>query len=179
MVIIPRVLTGLIREVDDNTARRLALAFAEQALRTCADAVSQEEREISLAYVAAAKDFVEGRGTISNLRNAHHAYFSERNQHTRLSDEVSWVAAMAVAACCQRQMEEAGLVVKVRYMPGLLSVAKAAQTAAGRCAAASEGGRRDGDSSAVARRARWLEAKWQLLQLIESVPFAGEDAPAD
>lgn len=41
----------------------------------------------------------------------------------------------------------------------------------GRCATVSEGERKDGDGSAMAQRARWLEAKSQLLYLIESLPF--------
>lgn len=172
--IIPRVLTSLIRELDDRTARVLSLEFAERAIQVCAGALSIPERDSSLAYIAAARGLLEGTGTISELDNAHHAYFSERNQNTGLSDGLTWVAATAVKACCQRQMEDAGILIKVRYIPGLLSVAKAAQAVAGRCAAASDGKPKDSHASAAAQRARWLEAKWQLLYLIESVPFPGD-----
>jgi L-asparaginase II len=117
----------------------------------------------------------EGRGTISDLGNAHKAYFSMRHQHTRLSDDVTWVAATAVAACCQRQMETAGFVTQNKYVPSLLDVAKESQAMTGRCTAISEDERREDRCSAAARRARWLEAKWQLLYLIQSLPFPDED----
>lgn len=179
MVIIPRVLTNLIRELDDGRAQQLALAFAERAIEVCADALSSEERDASLSYLAAAVNLIDGKGNISDLGNAHQAYFSARNQHTRLSDEITWVAAIAVATSCQRQMEESGILVKNRYVPGLLNVAKDAQAVAGRYAALNEGESEDGDSADIARRARWLEAKWQLLRLIESVPFPDESPPGD
>jgi hypothetical protein len=140
--------------------------------------LSAAERDISLAYIAAARDLVEGRSNIVNLTNAHHAYFSEMHQSTRLSGDVTQVAAIAVKACCQRQMEDAGILAKVKYIPNLLSVAKRAQAAAGRCAAVSEDDHNDADDSAIAREARWLEAKWQLLHLIESVPFSAEEGTA-
>lgn len=179
MVIIPRVLTSLIRELDDSTAQRLAVDFAERAFQICADALTTAQRDISLAYLAAARDLLEGKGSISNLSNAHHAYFSELDQDTRLSGDVTQIAAIAVRACCQRQMEDAGILIKVRYVPDLLSVAKAAQTVAGRCAGVNEGELKDGDDAGAARRARWAEAKWQLLHLIESVPFPGEDSQGE
>jgi hypothetical protein len=179
MIIVPSVLSSLIRDLDGNDARRLALAFAERALRVCADALSTAERDSSLAYISAARDLLDGIGTVSDLGNARQAYFSARNQHTRLSDDVTWVSAIAVAACCQRRMEDAGIVMKARYVPDLMAVAKAAQAVVGRCAAAREGEPEDGDGSAVARRARWLEAKSQLLYLIESLSFSGEAGPAD
>lgn len=177
MIIIPRVLTSLIRELDDSTACRLALVFAERAIQTCPDELSTTERDISLAYIAAARDLVEGKSDISNLGNAHHAYFSEMDQNTRLSGDVTWAAAMAVRVCCQRQMEDAGIMVKNKFVPSLQDVAKRAQSVAGRCAAASEGEQEDGEDTAIARRARWDEAKWQLLYLIESLPFPGEAGP--
>jgi hypothetical protein len=174
MVIIQRVLTNLIAELDENKAQHHALAFAERTLKICADALSATERDVSSAYTSAARDFINGKSTVSHLGAAHHAYFSGRNQNTKLSDEVTWVAALAVRTCCQRQMEDAGILIRVRSLPELRSVAKAAQTIAGRCAAVRGDEPEDGDTAAVARRARWLEAKWQLLYLIESVPFPGE-----
>jgi predicted hotdog family 3-hydroxylacyl-ACP dehydratase len=177
MVIIPTVLTGLIKEVDDRKAGQLGLAFAERSIQVCANMLSAEERHSSLSYLQAARNLVEGQGTISELAEAHRAYYSARNQHSGLSDDVTWVASIAVAASCQRQMEDAGILRKKRYMPGLLDVAKAAQAVAGRCATASEVHQEDGDGSGKARRARWLEAKWQLLFLIESVPFPGDPHP--
>jgi hypothetical protein len=177
MVIIPRVLTNLIQDLDENNARRLALAFAERVLEVCGDVLSTAERDASSAYLSAAKNLVEGKGSISDLGNAHQAYFSVRHQHTRLSDDLTWVAATAVAVCCQRQMEEAGIIMHDKYVPSLLDVTKESQAMAGRCAGVSEDEHKD-DGSAAARRARWLEAKWQLLYLIESLPFPGEEHPA-
>jgi hypothetical protein len=170
------VLTDLIRELDDSRAQQLAFVFAERAIEVCGDALSSEERHASLSYLAAARNLINGKGNISDLRNAHQVYFSARNQHTRLSDEITWVAAIAVATSCQRQMEEFGITAKNRYVPGLLNVAQDAQAVAGRYAALNEGESEDGAD--IARRARWLEAKWQLLRLIESVPFP-ESPPGD
>lgn len=176
MVIIPRVLTSLIRDLDENNAHRLALTFAERALQVCTNELTAAERDASLAYISAARNLLEGNGTVSGLDDAHQAYFSARHHNTRLSDDVTWAAATAVAACCQRQMEDAGILIKNKYMPSLIDVAKEAQAMAGRCAAVSEGELKDGDDeTAIVRRARWLEAKWQLLQLIDSVPFPGEE----
>lgn len=177
MVIIPRVLASLIRELDDGNAGRLALTFAERAIEVCGGALSAAERDASLSYLAAARNFVHGDGTVSDLGEARNAYFAVRNQHSRLSDEVTWIAAVSVRVCCQRQMEEAGIVRNSRYKPGLLNVAKAAHAVAGRCAVLSESDPRDGDNSTIARRARWFEAKWQLLRLIESLPFPDEGGP--
>lgn len=179
MVIIPTLLASLARELDDSSAQHLALAFAEHAIQTCADQLSSAERDISLAYIAAARDLAEGKGTISDLGSAHHTYFSTVGRNAKLSGDVTQVAAMAVRACCQRQMEDAGIVARVKYIPGLLSVAKSAQAVVGRCAAASESGPQSGDDSTIARRTRWAEAKWQLLHLIESVQFPGEDGTPD
>lgn len=173
------MLTELIRELDDSHAQQLAFVFAERAIEVCGDALSSEERDASLSYLAVARNLISGKGNISDLRTAHQAYFSARNQHTRLSDEITWVAAIAVAASCQRQMEEFGIMAKNRYVPGLLNVAQDAQAVTGRYAALNEGESEDGDGADIARRARWLEAKWQLLRLIESVPFPDESPPGD
>lgn len=178
MVIIPRVLTSLIQELDQNYARHLALTFAQRTIEVCGGVLSSSpERDIALSYLGAARDFLDGKETISGLGDAHRAYFAARPRNVKASDDVTWIAAIAVSACCQRQMEDAGIVSKNRFRPSLLDVAKDGQAFAGRCAVLSEGDPKDGDSSTIARRARWLEARWQLLQLIESLPFPAEGDP--
>jgi hypothetical protein len=172
-VIIPRILSAQLREVDDLQGRILALAYGERAIIKCRDMLEPSQSSSSLAYIAAARSFVLESSDISRLADAHASYFAERGDDNSLSARTTWIAAIAVAASCQRAMEEAGILAKKSYVPDLMAVAKEAQAVVGKCASTGLGvddkARRE-----VGRRARWDEAKWQLLQLIETVPFPGD-----
>ncbi|MEU8799634.1 hypothetical protein [Spirillospora sp. NPDC048819] len=164
MIIIPRVLNKLLHEVDESHARTLALRFAEQSLLGAQSILDPALAKVSLSYIAAARDFMKS-GDIAGLQIAHDQYFKAREGVDDVSAAVSWVACIAVMAACQRNMEQAGIVVRESFIPSVFDVAHEAQKVAGRKDL------KDPRGPQVARRARWEQARRQLVLLIESAPF--------
>jgi hypothetical protein len=178
MVIVPRVLVGLLGEVDESLGEVLALDFAERALTACRDSLTGDEHEHTRAYLAAARRLLSGEGGIQALADARTAFFDARSRNTQLSDDITWVAEIAVSACFRRLMEESRIVLyRERRLSTVASVAREAQTVAGRHAAQAAGGSAE-PAAEIARRARWEEARWQLGHLVSSVPFPAERASA-
>lgn len=170
MIVIPRVLAGLLRDVEGVHAKVLSLAFAERALRSCVEVLAPAHLDLSLAYIAAAGDYVNGVRGIDALGRSHVEYFAVRDGVNAQSERVMWVAALAVFAACQRDMEKAGIVVKDRNVPDLVAVAKEAQDAVVSCAVASDPSSAGEHVSAFRQRVRWAEARWQLMRVIETAP---------
>lgn len=169
MIIVPRILTGLLREVDTLHAKTLALVFAEHALRSCRDLLAPVHLDLALAYIAAAEAWVEGAYDIEVLAHAHRGFFAGRDGEKSSSERVMWLASIAVSVCCQRDMEQAGIIVRQSYVPDVIGVAREAQMIVGSCVSRNSSGT-DSQVTAMKKRARWDEAKWQLIKLIETAP---------
>jgi hypothetical protein len=174
LIVIPRVLTDLLREIEGLHGKIVSLAFAERALQSCLDVLSPAHLDLSLAYIAAARDYIDGNSDIAALADARAEYFAGRDGGDALSERVMWVAAIAVAASCQREMERAGIVVEQSYVPDLAAVAKEAQIIVGSCAAAKYHDSAGDQVSTIAQRTRWAEARWQLIHLIATAPIPGD-----
>ena len=164
LIVIPKVLGDLLREVDEGAARGLALDFAEQALRASAQVLGPALGEASLSYVDAARNLVEG-GEASGIAHAQGRYFAARTEVDRVGRDASWVASVGVMASCQRELERAGLVARNAYRPTVLDVVREAQKVAGERA---DPGHHE---PRAAKEARWQCAREQLILLLESVPF--------
>ncbi|BEL04548.1 hypothetical protein Q0Z83_027390 [Actinoplanes sichuanensis] len=158
MIIIPDLLLSLLRQVDEDLAAVLALDYAEQSLRTVGHLLPAELLEASVAYLDAARGFVES-AEVDSLKSAHERFFDVRSHAEGLPATASWIAAIAVSAACQRGMEESGMISRNRYQPTVLDVAAEAQKLAGLLAAGAE----------ASRSLRWEAARRQLVLLIEAV----------
>lgn len=178
MIIVPRVLASLLGEVDEGLGKVLALDFADRVLVACRDSLTEDEREHAGNYVTAARRLLSGEGSVAALADAHRAFFQAINRNTRLSDDITWIAYLAVKVCFQRLLEESKIVLyRERRLPSVADVVREAQTVTGRHAAQAAG--ESGEPGAeIARRSRWEEARWQLGRLISSVPFPAEHASA-
>jgi hypothetical protein len=178
LIVIPRVLSDLLRTVDGLQARMLPLAFAEHALEKCREVLTPEHLDLALRYTRSAKEFVGGTGDIAALGRARSDYFAGRDAGSSDSERVMWIAAIAVTASCQREMEDAGFVVKDRYVPDVAVVATEARKAVARCAARLNRDRDAVGESELAQRIEWEEARWQLTRVIETTPFPRDRAPS-
>ncbi|MFE0458124.1 hypothetical protein ACFW1A_02540 [Kitasatospora sp. NPDC058965] len=163
MIVIPKVLTELLRELHAEVARAVALDFAEQSIDESfpgGDALA----EAALSYLAAARAVLE-EGDTTRLAAAHDAYFAAHSLSSVRAQDASWIAAIAVAAACKQQLERLGVVIRAtRYRPTVVDVAEEAQKVAGRQALAQHV-----DPVAV-QGARWEAARRQLLHLIAVSP---------
>lgn len=181
MIIIPRVLTGLLLDLGEVERKALALSYARHVLDACSRVLTNEEIGASREYLTAAESFLVRKGSIEDLGVAHTRYFSSRNANTKLSGEVTWTAFMAVQICCQRQMEEARIVLyRSRKLPSVADFAKDAQKTVARCVVsgvADVNYEIDVKSPDSFRQATWAEAKWQLIRLIESVEIPEDAIP--
>lgn len=157
MIVLPRVLGDLLRQTGEAQARALALDYAEAAVREAGAVLPAELAEASLALLASARRFRTGGGDMESLRSARDEFFRVRAGAGPAAREVSWIASIAVMAVAQRELEEAGVVARSAYMPGVLDVAREAQRLAGN------------------GPARWETARAQLTRLIESEPYPGDD----
>ncbi|MEE6263559.1 hypothetical protein [Plantactinospora sonchi] len=161
------MLRDLLKKVDGEVAATLALDFAEESLSEMGRCVfSRELRDASTAYLAAARRFLDGGG-VDELKSAHERFFGARAQADGVSASALWIAAIAVLAACQRDMERAEIIVKNSYMPTVLDVATEAQVIAGRFASGAQ------DS----QRARWEMARRQLILFVNAIKFPGDNPP--
>jgi hypothetical protein len=178
VIIVPRVLASLLGEVDESLGKVLALDFADRVLVACRDSLTKDEREHAGNYIMAARRLLSGEGSIAALADAHGAFFQAINRNTRLSDDITWIACLAVKVCFQRLLEESKIVLyRERRLPSVADVAREAQTVTGRHMARAVGNSGEPEAE-TARRSRWEEARWQLSHLISSVPFPAERASA-
>ncbi|WP_127934840.1 hypothetical protein [Nonomuraea polychroma] len=178
VIVIPRILNELLCEVGEFESKILSLKFAERALRACSDELSSTHLDLALAYIATAREFIEARVDVSELAKSHHEYFSGRDGSDRTSEDIMWVAAIAVNAIAQREMEQAHIIHKNRFKPNVLDVAKEAQKIVGQCAAKRSNFSTE-QSIEAARRARWAEVKEQLIELIGVIQYPYERETRD
>lgn len=169
MIVIPDLLHRYLTELDSPSQQRLSLAFAQHVLEQCGDEVEAGRLASSNGYLAAATQYMRDRTSIDALTSAHEAYFRDRGNKADLSAEITWVVALAVAACFQRDLETAGALVHRSYVPTVSVVAREAQAAVAKCAAGAAGDQQ-APGAALSRRAKWEEARWQLIRVIEEAP---------
>ncbi|MGB3441749.1 MAG: hypothetical protein WBA97_23635 [Actinophytocola sp.] len=106
MIVVPRLLTSVLRDADGLHAKLLSLAFAEHALLAGDGVVSPVHLSHALGYIAAAREFVEGKVDLAALGRAHSEYFANRTGRDTQSEKVTWIAAVAVSVACQTRIRE-------------------------------------------------------------------------
>lgn len=171
MIVIPRVLSEQLRSADDELRKRLALDFAGHAVglgRRVADVPAA-----SSAYLDAARAYLDGKEGIGAVVSAYGRFFDAWEANETVRDVLN-VVKLAVLVVCQRELERGGVLVRVQWMPDVGDVAAEAQAVAGRWAADA-----DKDDRSAAKRARWEEARWQLIRTIERAPNPAADGPAE
>ncbi|MEO3842174.1 hypothetical protein [Streptomyces sp. CNZ287] len=171
MIIIPRVLATLLAEADEHHQRALALDFAEHALEVCGDRLTPPLRATCTELLAAAREAVGLGRAHERLGRAYDDFHAVRVTPTGggVSDDASGVALMALFSSTQPLMEAAGLVVRMGSSPpSCTDVARDAQAAVGRRRAEDAGD--PAAETSLARSARWEEARWQLVRVIETAP---------
>lgn len=167
MIILPQLLRSLLKEVDNDLAATLALDFAEQSLKAWEGPIASPElTAASIAYVAAARAF-RGSGEADEMRAAHDRFYAARSHAEGRSASATWIAAIAVHAACQRDMEKAGILVRNSYAPTVFDVSAEAQKIAGQFA----------EGVDESQRARWEAARHQVILLINAVRFPSRNRP--
>lgn len=177
MIVIPFVLIDLLEAAEPSWRKAVCLDFGAHVLDVCADGISGDLLRASRGYLDAARRLMSGTGDAGLLAHARSDYFDARGDGQDVVD-ASWVASVSVCAACQREMEGTGMVRPKRYAPRAVDVAKEAQAAVGAYAAhratAGMQGEVTVNARTAARVARWEEARWQLLRVIEVAPRAAE-----
>jgi hypothetical protein len=171
LIVVPQVLTSLLRDVDRPHGDRLSLAFAERALRQCAGALTGAQLTASLAYLEAARRFLAAQADVSTVERARNDFYAARGKEDDQGWDIMWISEIAVASCCQREMEAAGFLMKKSYVPDVVAVAKEAQNKVAKWAATP---RPPEDVRQASQRARWEEARWQLHELVETAPYPND-----
>ncbi|GIH18978.1 hypothetical protein [Rugosimonospora africana] len=165
MIIVPRLLTEVLESADTASAKMWSLDFADHISAACRDALAAPD--VHDAYLATARACLHG-GPTTHLGAAHrrmYEYWPSRG----LPLELAVLAAVAVKAACQRQLEAHGYLVKVRYQPTVIDVAEKAQKIAGQHAGQRQTSGAE-NATDTGRYARWEEARWQLLHVISTTP---------
>lgn len=165
MIAIPAVLTAQLADASPELRKELALDFAEHAVGECREAAAVDDGPA--AYIGAARGFLRGTGAIEPVVEAHWRVW-ELVESDGLAHEVGLLAVLAVKVVCQRELAQAAGMAQWRHVPDVKDVVTSAQGLVGKCAAARTGGA--GPDRAAVRRARWEEARWQLLRTIERAP---------
>ncbi|WP_218002740.1 hypothetical protein [Nocardia brevicatena] len=177
VIVIPSVLVDLLEAAEPGRRKAVCLDFGAHVLDVCADSISGDLLRASRGYLDAARRLLAGTGDAGLLARARSDYFGARGDGQDVVD-ASGVASVSVCAACQREMEGAGMVQSNRYVPRAVDVAKEAQAAVGAYAAhratAGMQGEVTGNARTAARVARWEEARWQLLRVIEVAPRPAE-----
>lgn len=161
MIVPPRLLTACLDDVDHQEQRRLSLLFAGHMVELAESAEPREAPEL-LARLRSALDCATrtlGDETqIEELASRARRLLDEESQ----TDGLVTVVRLAIKAALQRELEASGHLKPNRYQPTVQDIVQMAQALRGKMA---------GADPIDGRRARWEEARWQLVQLIERAPF--------
>jgi hypothetical protein len=166
MIDIPRVLTQQLYAVDELHGKMLCLAYARHAMLECRPLLSSAELDSSLAYLDVAVSLFSGSGTMSALADARRGYFTVKVHGSRVAEQITWISVLAVSACWQQEMMREGIVHGQFDKIDVRTVAHEGQRVV---TLVFDQSTQEGQASA--RQARWQEARWQLIHLLETVPL--------
>jgi hypothetical protein len=180
MIILPTLLKEQLRKAAPEHQKSLAILFARDCIVACTEFLHQRMADVALAYLDSAQAYLAGDTGIGQLAKAHVIFYRSRDNGDKFSRDATWLAALAVNAVCQRDLENAGVIARSKYVPDPLAVAKEAQAVMAQKAVLADGGQHDPARTLWIRRAaKWEEARTQLIKLIETTPIpegSGEDS---
>ncbi|MFD7765511.1 hypothetical protein [Streptomyces sp. NPDC059787] len=170
MIVLPSLLRDLLDEVDETRAAHLALDFARHVLDIERAEIEEPVLEACLVHIAAAHEAIDLGEAHPRLFRAHerlletgmrwegHRYDAARGVEPTLQ---------AARVGTEQLMSDAKGYGQVSLLP-CFSVAREMQARAGRWYAqrAPDGA----DERLAARRARWEEARWQVLHILATEP---------
>jgi hypothetical protein len=165
---IPRVLTQQLYAADPLHQKLVCLSYARHALLACRSLLSADELDSALHYLEVAEALFDGDGTMAALAEARRGYFTVKTHGSRVAEQITWISVIAVSACWQQEMMREGI---VRGQFDKIDVHTVARE--GQRVVTLPNGQADLAGQALAVRARWEEAKWQLTHLLETAPFPG------
>jgi hypothetical protein len=171
VIIIPLILTDVLRKAAPAHAAVLSLDFGAHVFEVCHGILSPDEEAACLGYIEAARAVLSGDGTVGQLRVGYIRYAeTQRNEGRTLAARIRVMADLAVCVGCQREMEAAGITRRQKYGPDILAIATDAQSVVGLWAkeAPTPGEAADGQ---FVRVVKWEEARWQLVKAIETAPL--------
>ncbi len=174
MIVLPRLLKEQLHNTTSEQQKVLALRFARRGVLAGAELVRRSMMEASLSYLDSAEAYLAGSAGMDQLAEAHAEFHRSHEDGDKVSRDVTWLAAIAVMAACQRDLEKAQVVVPRSYMPDSAVVAEEAQAIMAQLAVMA--GIAEGDPARERRmrhEAKWEEARAQLVTLIELVPLPG------
>jgi hypothetical protein len=168
MIDIPRVLSQQLYAADPLHQKLLCLAYARHALVSCESLLSADELHSALRYLDIAQELFDGAGSMAALAEARRGYFTVKMHGSRLAEQITWISVIAVSACWQQEMMREGIVRGQFDKVDVHTVSREAQRIVTvPCDQSTLEGQ------AVAARARWDEAKWQLTHVVETAPYPG------
>jgi hypothetical protein len=85
---------------------------------------------------------------------------------SRVAEQITWISVLAVSACWQQEMMREGIVHGQFDKIDVRTVAHEGQRVVTLVF-----GQSTLEGQAAAERARWQEARWQLIHLLETVPL--------
>jgi hypothetical protein len=165
MIVLPRLVNDLLRSANIATQKSLALDFADHRV------VAGRHLHlpaIFLDYLNAARSYVIHECGIGSVAEKHADFYRSWTQDEPLHG-IGQIVRLAVLVGCQREMEEAGVLVPTSYVPDVTVVARDAQIAAGRWPAP-EAEAATPPSKSPEKYRQWEEARWQLHRIIELLP---------
>ncbi|MBP2326818.1 hypothetical protein JOF56_007203 [Kibdelosporangium banguiense] len=166
MIDIPRVLTQQLYSVDEVHGKLLCLAYARHAMHECRSMLSPAELGSALAYLQIAESLFSGEGTMAALADARRGYFTVKVNGSRVAEQITWISVIAVSACWQQEMMREGIVHGQFDRIDVRTVAHEGQRVV-----TLPHDQSTMEGQAQATRARWEEARWQLIHLLESAPY--------
>ncbi|GAB3676292.1 hypothetical protein GCM10027589_46430 [Actinocorallia lasiicapitis] len=165
MILIPKVLAQLLRDVGEDQARLIALDYARHAVEAGQGLLDPHVAAVALSYLNEAGRLISGEGAIHELAAAHRD-FHQIGDIGQLDREILQVVRISVTVACQRELESGGVVMYLRYRPKISVVAKSAQAVVVRIKMGDRGKSEDRWRCEI-----WSEARWQLIHLLEVVPI--------
>ncbi|MEU0753161.1 hypothetical protein [Streptomyces albogriseolus] len=176
MIVFPRLLSDLLDEMGGPRAGHLALDFAWHVLDLEREGIEEPVLSACLEYIEAAHEAIDLGEAVPRLLEVRERLDAVAERRVSNMFFLAGEAQFTVDAA----RVGVGLMLDKAYErgpfshPSCLSVARQLQAEVGRWAVQhSEGG---ADERLVARRARWEEARWQVLHILRTEPNPHNDA---